>query len=231
MNAARDHDGHAGSPANRRGGLPEDPDLDAFRQAAEGAFGAPRGAEQRLSLAAVPSLAAAAGPGDAAEEAAPDPGGPVQAHPAAGEAPALPDVPHRDLPRQASITVDAEVAQRFRAYQRQQASNGPTLFNHQVVFLALRACRGRYADVVARHQPQAEPEAEFPFGAPVPGRRATSEARSTSQLNFRPTHGEFAAIRQLQKEAEAPSVSAFLNAVLDEFLPPLIGRSSGRGSR
>lgn len=230
MNAARNHDDQAGSPAGGRGGLPEDADLDAFRQAADGAFGAPGAADPRPPLAAVPSLAAAR-PGNAADTAPPDPGGTVQPHSAAGETPALPDVPHRDLPRQASITVDAEVAQRFRGYQRQQASSGPTLFNHQVVFLALRACRANYADVVARHQPQPEPEAEFPFGAPVPGRRATSEARSTSQLNFRPTHGEFAAIRQLQKEAGAPSVSAFLNAVLDEFLPPLTGRSSGRGAR
>jgi hypothetical protein len=148
---------------------------------------------------------------------------------AAVDATALPDVPHRDLPRQASITIDAEVALRFRAYQRQQASQGPTLFNHQLVFLALRECRGRYAEVVARHQPQSEP-GEL-FGALVPGRRATSEARPTSQLNFRPTHGELAGIRRLQKEAGAPSVSAFLNAVLDEFLPPLAGRGRGRTAR
>ena len=217
-----------GRPAGRRGGLPEDDDLGAFALAAEGALGASRSAELRPPLAAVPRLDAAR-LDEAAGATANDPRLQDQPEPAAGDATALPDVPHRDLPRQASITIDAEVAQRFRAYQRQQASQGPTLFNHQLVFLALRECRGRYAEVVARHQPQSEP-GEL-FGALVPGRRATSEARPTSQLNFRPTHGELAGIRRLQKEAGAPSVSAFLNAVLDEFLPPLPGRGRGRTAR
>ena len=226
MNAARNHDDQAGPPDGRRGGLPEDADLDAFARVAEGALGASRSAELR-PLAAVPSLAAARL--DEADGAIADGPGVQAVQDPDGHAPALPDVPHRDLPRQASITIDAEVAQRFRAYQRQQASQGPTLFNHQVVFLALRECRDRYTEVVARHQPQSEP-GEL-FGALVPGRRATSEARPTSQLNFRPTHGELAGIRRLQKEAGAPSVSAFLNAVLDEFLPPLPGRGRGRTAR
>lgn len=225
MNAARDHDDQA-TPADRsRGGLPDDPDLDAFAKAAEGAFGPARPADQR-SLVAVPSLDPAVADATADTTAA-DPRG-EEEPPAAGDTPALPDVPHRDLPRQVSITIDAEVAQRFRAYQRRQTSQGPTLFNHQVVFRALQSCEGRYAEIVARHQPQPEP-GEL-FGAPVPGRRTTSEARPTGQLNFRPTHGEHAAIRRLQTEAGAPNVSAFLNAVLDEFLPPL-GRGAGRGAR
>jgi hypothetical protein len=58
----------------------------------------------------------------------------------------------------------------------------------------------------------------------------TSEARLSSQINYRPTHAEVAEIKRLQHEAGAPSLSAFLDAVLDEFLPPLTSRRD-RGPR
>jgi hypothetical protein len=159
--------------------------------------------------------------------AGPDPA--AQQASAPGHTPELPDVPHGDLIRQATISVAAGVAERFRAYQRQQAAHGPAPSNAEVVFRALDACRDRYAAVVASRQPQPEPGRRF--GAPVPGRRVTSEARLSSQINYRPTHAEVAEIKRLQQEAGAPSVSAFLDAVLDEFLPPLTGRTRDRGSR
>ena len=145
------------------------------------------------------------------------------------DAPELPDIPHGDLIRQATINVAAGVAERFRAYQRQQAAEAAAPSNAEVVFRALEACRGRYAEVVASRRPQAEPGRLF--GAPVAGRRVSSEARLSSQINYRPTYAEVAEIKRLAQQAEALSVSAFLDAVLDEFLPPLPGRPRGRGAR
>lgn len=212
----------------RRGGLPEDEDLGAFAAAATGAFGSgPDPAARKASLAAVPSTA-----GDPAGEGQPavtSPAAGTHAAPAVTDAPELPDIPHGDLIRQATINVAAGVAERFRAYQRQQAAEGPAPSNAEVVFRALDACRGRYAEVVASRQPQAEPGRLF--GAPVAGRRVSSEARLSSQINYRPTYREVAEIKRLGEQAGAQSVSAFLDAVLDEFLPQLPGRPRSRNSR
>jgi hypothetical protein len=224
MNAAAPRDGERDGQG-LRGGLPDDPDLAAFAAAAEGAFGqAPGPSGPRPALA----LAVPAPPGPAEPEIQRLPAD-EQAELAADSTPALPDVPHGDLIRQATISVAAEIAERFRAYQRQQSADGPAPSNAEVIFRALEACRDRYAQVVASRRPQQEPGRMF--GAPVPGRRATSEARLSSQINYRPTYAEAAAIKDLAREAGAPSVSAFLDAVLDEVLPPLTSRPRGRSSR
>ena len=222
MNAATRRDSQPVQDG-RRGGLPEDEDLAAFAAAAEGAFGAgPDPVERKPPLIAVPTVAADR-EGDDQPAAGPETGT------AEADAQELPDIPHGELIRQATINVAAGVAERFRAYQRQQAAEGPALANADVVFRALRACQGRYAEVVASRRPQAEPGQLF--GAPVAGRRVSSEARLSSQINYRPTYAEVAGIKRLQQQAGAPSVSAFLDAVLDEFLPQLSGRSRSRSSR
>lgn len=220
MTAAQGRDGRAGQ-GDRRGGLPEDPDLAAFA-AAVGAVDS-AAADHRPALTAVPAHLEGADREDLTRRAA------TEADPGEGATPELPDVPHGNLIRQATISVAAEVAERFREYQRQQAAEGPVPSNAEVVFRALEACRDRYADVVASRRPQPEPGRRF--GAPVPGRRVTSEARLTSQVNYRPTYAEHAEIKRLQTEAGAPSVSAFLDAVLDEFLPQLPGRPRRRTAR
>jgi hypothetical protein len=213
-----------------RGGLPDDDDdLSAFAAKAAEAFGKPGVTEPRPALAAVPATVPAAPPPQAAPQVA-EPAlapQPSSAAPAAYRPPVTdePDddeataVSHGDLIRQATISVDANVAERFRRYQKREARNGPAPSNAEVVFRALDAAAGRYAEVVASRMPQPAPGRHF--GAPVPGRRVSSEARLASQINYRPTYGEIAEIKRLQKQAGARSVSAFLDAALDAFLPPL----------
>jgi hypothetical protein len=222
MNAATGHSGPV-AQGGPRGGLPEDDDLAVFKAAVEGALGpgtAP--VDRKTPLTAVPAVAT-----DREDDGPPAAG--TQAGLAVTDAQELPDIPHGNLIRQATINVAAGVAERFRAYQRQQAAEGPAPSNAEVVFRALEACRGRYAEVVASRRPQAEPGRLF--GAPVAGRRVSSEARLSSQINYRPTYAEVAEIKRLGEQAGAQSVSAFLDAVLDEFLPKLPGRPRSRNSR
>jgi len=241
MSAAR-------TPRDKRnvnhGGLPPDDDLGAVAAAAEGAFGGPGPAATARPLAAVPDAkappAAAAPPAETAAVPPPAPVPAATAQPASRPASPppsdeldddeVPAVAHGDLIRQATINVDANVAERFRLYQRREARNGPAPSNAEVVFRALDACEGRYSEVVAARVPQPAPGRRF-GGAPVPGRRVTTEARLASQINYRPTYGEVAEIKRLQKHAAARSVSAFLDAVLDAFLPPLKGGSAARGTQ
>jgi len=123
-----------------------------------------------------------------------------------------------DFIRQATIQLDFSVAGRFRAYQsNEDRRHGNRPRNHEVVFAALNALDGRYAEVVEARRPQA-PEG-LRFGRPVPGRQAAG-SQLRSQVNFRPTVAEKKEIIRLARAAGADSVSAFLNAVLDEFLPP-----------
>jgi hypothetical protein len=241
MSAAR-------TPRDKRnvnhGGLPPDDDLGAFAAAAEGAFGGPGPAATARPLAAVPDAKAPPAAAPPAETAAGPPPATAAPLPAATAQPAnrpaspppgeldddeVPAVAHGDLIRQATINVDANVAERFRLYQRREARNGPAPSNAEVVYRALDACEGRYSEVVAARVPQPAPGRRF-GGAPVPGRRVTTEARLASQINYRPTYGEVAEIKRLQKHAGARSVSAFLDAVLDAFLPPLKGSSAAHGT-
>jgi hypothetical protein len=228
MSAERTSRGRRTTP---RGGLPPDDDLSIFAKAVGDAddpapaarplAAVPRQASGDTADAVPPALAhpaAASGP-------EPVSGGPPDAEPAAA-VPAghpadedLPAVPHGDLIRQATISVGATIAERFRQYQKSEGSEGPAPSNAEVIFRALDACAGRYPEIVAERMPQAAPGRRF--GAPVPGRRASTEARLASQINYRPTYAEAAEIRRLQAESGARSVSAFLDAVLDAFLPPL----------
>jgi hypothetical protein len=239
----------ARTPRDKRhvdhGGLPPDEDLGAFAAAAEGAFGAPAAAARPLT--AVPDTAAPAIPAPVPPSAVPAPGledAPAAAPVATAQAaarPVLADEPDDDpdddevpaaansnLIRQATINVGADVAQRFRRYQDAFTGSAPS--NAEVVFRALDACEDRYSEVVASRRPQPKPGRRF-GSAPVPGRRATSEARLSSQINYRPTYGELAQIRRLRKQAGARSVSAFLDAVLDAFLPPLKGTAAAAHRR
>jgi hypothetical protein len=132
-----------------------------------------------------------------------------------------------DFVKQSNILLDVGVERRFRAYQDDAVRHGrPRPKNHQVVFDALNATDGRYRDVVEARKPKAPEGARF--GRPVRGRQAGGP-RLTTQVNFRPTVGERREIEQLAREAGAESTSAFLNAVLDEFLPPATRRHPARG--
>ena len=172
-----------------------------------------------------PAPAAAAAPAPAPPvfaEPRPQVQAPVSGDAAAGEG-------SEDFITQATIQVGASVATRFKAYQREEDHSTrikPT--NAEVIFRALDELRGRYAQIVAARRPQL-PEGRM-FGRPVAGRRvAGTELRS--QINYRPTVGERAAIREIWQSAGAESESAFINALLDEFLPAAAptGRARPRG--
>jgi hypothetical protein len=119
------------------------------------------------------------------------------------------------------VQISDDVAQRFRRYQRQLAGRGPRPSNGLIVFEALNAAQGRYREVVDARRPKPDPAK--PFGSHVPGRRRSLEARPTLQLSFRPSRTEMAAIQRLADETDAGSVVAFIEAVLDAFLPPAAG--------
>ena len=224
-----------------RGGLPvDDQDLSAFAAQAREAFGEPGASGARPALAAVPATAqappllpdaAAAEPADTAARPAPAAGQPANQAADHAEADELDDeefpeeAPVRNIIRQATFRADEDIARRFRQYQKREGRKGPEPGNGEVVFRALIACDGHYRDIVAARMPQAAPGQRF--GAPVPGRRTANEAKVGRQINFRPTHGEVADIRRIKKQAGAGSVTALLNAVLDEFLPPLRGGTHG----
>jgi hypothetical protein len=226
MNAARNAKGKR--PFDSGGGLPPDDDLSVFKAAAESALGDPADAAPSRTLTPVPDsppsqppTPVTAAPAPAASLAAP------VAQPAAADSDddELP-ASRADLIRQATINVDADVAMRFRAYQRREGRDGPTPSNAEVIFRALDASEGRYREIVADRVPQPAPGRRF-GGGHVPGRRVTREARLTSQINYRPTYGEVSEIKRLQRQAGAASVSALLDAVLADFLPPLRARSRG----
>src|SRR6266536_1951151 len=123
-----------------------------------------------------------------------------------------------DLTRQATVMVGVDVAERFRDYQKEQGRLGGHPTTTEIVLEALNDADGRYAALIAARQPQHDPSLRFPGRAYR--RRATSEPRRTTQLAFRPSHAELEEIDRLWLEAGARSRSDFLDAVLDDFLPP-----------
>jgi hypothetical protein len=211
--------------------LPDDDE--ALQGLAAAAFLSPApsaGAGARAVLSAVREEAPAP---TAAAPALPAAGGASAATPAPAEAPpalpagTAPDAaqtapvpapdPNRDFIRQATIGVDAGIVARFREYQRKEANRTKVKpSNLDVVFAALRAAKDRERAIVQSHQPKV-PDGER-WGRPVPGRRSGGP-RLSSQINYRPTVGELADITQLAEQSGAESVSAFLNMLLDDFLP------------
>jgi hypothetical protein len=117
--------------------------------------------------------------------------------------------------QQATVAVSPDVARRFRRYQDQLATKGERPTNGAIVFAALNASQARFAEIVAERQPQ--PQEGQLFGAPVPGRRATTEAKLSRNLTYRPTPREKALIAELAKQSGA-SMAAFIDAVLDDYL-------------
>jgi hypothetical protein len=198
-----------------RGGLPPDDDLSAFAAKAAEAFGQPGAPAPRASLAAVPDtspppLPAPAGTPAAAAPAEQDSA--TQAPQDVSDPGADADVtaPGSHL-TQTTVNVAIDVAARFRRYTRRES-----LHNNMAVFSALNAGKGRYREIVAARQPQPDPSVLF---TPAPRQRVTTEARPTTQLNFRLTYEQLGQIKQLARQAGAKSTAAFIDAVLDEFLP------------
>jgi hypothetical protein len=216
----------------RGGGLPDDDDaLTALANAAlPSAPPRPLAAvppvqdHQRLAVAA--AEAAPSAPRDAPPAPAHVPPDPQRAVAAAPVQPARSAPAHdgdsddetagggtKDFIKQSTVQVDAQVALRFRRYQDRER---PKPSNAEVIFRALDAARDRYREIIDARRPQL-PEGRH-FGRPVRGRRPAG-TRLATQVNFRPTVGEEEDIKNLAKDSGADSMSAFVNAVLDEFLP------------
>lgn len=211
------------APGRTRGGLPDD---DGSMQALSAlASQALRPATR--PVAAVPAMQPAAAP--AQEDPAPQhlppapavpqrplavaPERPVPSAPAAGsvDEPAAGSTQY--FIKQATVQVDASVAQRFRLFRKSQ---DPEPSNAEVIFRALAAADGRYRQIIDARRPQLPPGRRF--GGPVPGRKQPG-TRLLTQINFRPTVGEDAEIKKLAQDSGADSMSAFINAVLDDYLP------------
>jgi len=218
-------------------GLPDDDD-DALARLAEAAFApqaAPAGGARRALSVAVAAPVLSAGAASDASHISGVPAEQPPADPADQAARREVDLareaaqssagdPTRDYIRQATIGVDAQVAARFRDYQRREAARtGVKPSNLEVIFAALRAADGRYVEIVESRRPRV-PDGQR-WGRPVPGRR-TGAPRLPSQINYRPSVGELADITQLAADAGADSVSAFLNMLLDEFLPKARSRTA-----
>ena len=154
----------------------------------------------------------------AVPEPAPGPPAPAAAQPPAAEPlPAAGD----SRRRQVTVLVGVDVRDRFDAFRHQHK-----LRNTAVIIDALNAARGRYQELVQARQPQQDPEALF--GDAVPGRRLSTEIRKTTQLAFYFTYREFGNLQMVASQA-GTNYSALLDAVLDDFLPPLPARRrSGR---
>jgi hypothetical protein len=128
---------------------------------------------------------------------------------------------------QATAIVAITVADRFRAYKRSRTRNGPQPTNAHLVFNTKNQADGRYADIVRAHQPRHDPALRF---APAGRQRVTTEARPTTQINFRLTYGQHREITEISEEAGARSVSALIDAILDDFLPAAPPRRGGTRS-
>jgi len=211
-----------------RSNLPDDDDaLAALAAAGNAAFGAPAQPAAGRPLAAVPAVSGTAAgspipaPGQAPEQLTADAPRANVADDARIAAQDGRDDP-RDEPagggtanfiKQSTVQLDLDVARRFRKYQERDK---PKPSNAEVVFRAVDAAYGRYADIIDARRPQL-PEGRR-LGRAVPGRRPPG-TRLPTQINFRPTVREEAEIKRLATEAGAESMSAFVNAMLDEFLP------------
>ena len=187
-----------------------------------GMLGADPGADVREDDAGTAQAQAGRLQVASAPQAAPEPA-PAPPAPAATEPPAAEPVPAAgdSRRRQVTVLVGVDVRDRFDAYRHQHR-----LRNTAVIIDALNAARGRYRELVQARQPQQDPDALF--GDAVPGRRLSTETRKTTQLAFYFTYREFGNLQMVASQA-GTNYSALLDAVLDDFLPPLPARrGSGR---
>jgi hypothetical protein len=212
----------AQQPRGPRSNLPSDDEaLAALAAAGDAAFGTPPKPGAGRPLAAVPPAPTAAaatalpvpGPAPAPADVADDHAriAAQDGRDAAGAEPATGGTD--DFITQSTVQLDLGVARRFRRYQERDK---PRPSNAEVVFRAVEAARGRHAEIIDARRPKL-PEGRS-LGRAVPGRRPPG-TRLPTQINFRPTVGEKADIQRLGTEAGAQSMSEFVNAMLDEFLP------------
>jgi hypothetical protein len=221
--------------------LPDDDALDALLPPRKKKRAAPvppadQAAPARTGPARVPDRAVADKPEPAPAPAVPAPAqraapvpwrqAPVQAGPL--------DIQHPEIDGQHStqctVNISAEVRARFSAYQtakRLEVGAEPT--NAVIVRRALLHARknnlfGRMLEAVRHQASPVEAEDDDPeglFGDVIGRRPERGRVRQAAQLPFRPSYQELAVIDTLARTYGFANRSVFLNAALDEFLPPL----------
>lgn len=131
---------------------------------------------------------------------------------------------------QCTVNVSAEVRLRFSAYQlAKKLANGAEPTNAVVVRRAVLHARkndlfARMREAIRHRQTPLDDEDDDPEGlfGDVPGRRAErGRVREVAQLPFRPSYEELQVIDALARAYDFANRSEFLDAALDEFLPPL----------
>ncbi|MFD6465230.1 hypothetical protein [Streptomyces goshikiensis] len=118
---------------------------------------------------------------------------------------------------QVTSLVDVTVVARFNAYQTaQKVKTGAEPANTVVVFTAINAAMKADKLGELSRPPEGDPD-DF-LSIQTPGRRTSRERRRVDQLSWRPTYGQLAKIDEAWKDFFKDR-SAFINAVLDDFLP------------
>ncbi|MBH1939212.1 hypothetical protein I5Q34_33990 [Streptomyces sp. AV19] len=113
------------------------------------------------------------------------------------------------------------VIARFEQYQTmEKMNNGVSLSNTAVVLTAINHSAGAFEELARKRNPSQEDSGQL-FAIRTPGRRVTKERRKVDQLSWRPTYGEIARVDKIWEAARFPNRSAFVEATLDAFLPPL----------
>lgn len=175
-----------------------------------------------------------------AEAPAPEPAAEVEVRTRPAPTRAVP-VPLAELPirredvgaqrsTQCTVNVSTDVRVRFSAYQlAKKLSVGAEPTNAVVVRRAVLHARrndlfARMREAIRHRQTPLDDEDDDPEGlfGDVPGRRAErGRVREVAQLPFRPSYEELQVIDALARAYEFANRSEFLDAALDEFLPPL----------
>jgi hypothetical protein len=206
----------AGSRASQPDPLGDrDPMLDALNAARNGATSAPAQAGDLQLASGDDNLADILRRPDRPVTLATAPEPPLR-RAAVGAAPVpAPQATGTPRGRQKTVSVSHGVRERFDAYRPSGWSN------NRIVYAALNALRARYAELVAARHVAMEPEGLFGCEY-VPGRRGVTDNPSHKvQLSFQPTEQERIVLERQAQEAGATSVSELIDAVLDEYLPPL----------
>ena len=147
-----------------------------------------------------------------ADEAAGSP--PQPAAPADGPDPRSRTARSTSARLQVTVMVTADVRDRFDLWR-----DDHKLSNTAVAAMALNAGDGHYAALVMARRPQAQPGTRF--GVPVPGRRMSTQRSRSVQLSLYLLPAELDDIDGIVNGVPDANRSELLDAVLDEFLPPM----------
>jgi len=204
----------------------------------------PEQAEAKTPAEAQPSAPAAPAEAPAPPDPAPAPDEPPAAEVAVRSAATPAPVQHRPIAElgiqrtaadgqrstQCTVNVSVSVRDRFAAYQLQKKlERGGEPTNAVVVRRAVLHARrndlfAKMLEAIRHRRTRFEDEDDDPEGlfGDVPSRRAErGRVREVAQQSFRPSYEELQVIDALVRAYGFENRSEFLDAALDEFLPPL----------